>query len=90
MDIALTKALSYVSLSCDTKLDDDKAQKRKASLFQRYSTISGNQLTFFSLELADMSQETLDAQMENSPELCLLYTSPSPRDATLSRMPSSA
>ena len=23
-------------------------------------------------------------------ELCLLYTSPSPRDATLSRMPSSA
>ena len=26
----------------------------------------------------------------NSPEACLLYTSPSPRDATLSRMPSSA
>ena len=24
------------------------------------------------------------------PKLCLLYTSPSPRDATLSRMPSSA
>ena len=24
------------------------------------------------------------------PEICLLYTSPSPRDATLSRMPSSA
>ena len=24
------------------------------------------------------------------PEVCLLYTSPSPRDATLSRMPSSA
>ena len=26
----------------------------------------------------------------NSPTNCLLYTSPSPRDATLSRMPSSA
>ena len=26
----------------------------------------------------------------NSPDVCLLYTSPSPRDATLSRMPSSA
>ena len=25
-----------------------------------------------------------------SPNICLLYTSPSPRDATLSRMPSSA
>ena len=28
------------------------------------------------------------AEVEN--EICLLYTSPSPRDATLSRMPSSA
>ena len=27
---------------------------------------------------------------EPPPETCLLYTSPSPRDATLSRMPSSA
>ena len=26
----------------------------------------------------------------NDPKTCLLYTSPSPRDATLSRMPSSA
>ena len=25
-----------------------------------------------------------------APQICLLYTSPSPRDATLSRMPSSA
>ena len=28
--------------------------------------------------------------LANKPEICLLYTSPSPRDATLSRMPSSA
>ena len=27
---------------------------------------------------------------DNTPGCCLLYTSPSPRDATLSRMPSSA
>ena len=26
----------------------------------------------------------------NAADICLLYTSPSPRDATLSRMPSSA
>ena len=36
----------------------------------------------------------LDAMKEEKPDallqLCLLYTSPSPRDATLSRMPSSA
>ena len=68
IDIALTKALSYVSLACDTCLDDD-AQKRKASLMQRYSIISGNNLTFFSLELADLAQEDLDAQMESTPEL---------------------
>ena len=69
IDIALTKALSYVSLASDTKLDDDEAQKRKASLFQRYSTINGNELTFFGLELADMPQEQLDEQMASTPEL---------------------
>ena len=30
------------------------------------------------------------AELLNLPYICLLYTSPSPRDATLSRMPSSA
>ena len=29
-------------------------------------------------------------EVGENPEACLLYTSPSPRDATLSRMPSSA
>ena len=29
-------------------------------------------------------------KVEKHPNACLLYTSPSPRDATLSRMPSSA
>ena len=68
IDIALTKCLTYVSLSSDTALDDDVAQKRKASLFQRYSTIAGNELTFFSLELADLPQEALDAQLAAEPE----------------------
>ena len=31
-----------------------------------------------------------EADFNKNPYLCLLYTSPSPRDATLSRMPSSA
>ena len=39
-----------------------------ASLFQRYSTISANELTFFSLELADLAQDELDAQMAAEPE----------------------
>ena len=36
-------------------------------------------------EVVDMLSEISEAD-----EFCLLYTSPSPRDATLSRMPSSA
>ena len=37
-------------------------------------------------ELQDHGNEITDILLQ----LCLLYTSPSPRDATLSRMPSSA
>ena len=33
---------------------------------------------------------TDNENLENEGKACLLYTSPSPRDATLSRMPSSA
>ena len=33
---------------------------------------------------------TYEYDVENTGNVCLLYTSPSPRDATLSRMPSSA
>ena len=33
---------------------------------------------------------TQDGLLYPNPQVCLLYTSPSPRDATLSRMPSSA
>ena len=38
-------------------------------------------------EIGDRFLETADP---TSASICLLYTSPSPRDATLSRMPSSA
>jgi len=48
-------------------------------------------------EIADKMTEEVYAEMVQDKKLillslstCLLYTSPSPRDATLSRMPSSA
>ena len=37
-----------------------------------------------------MCSKTKDILMHGYMNVCLLYTSPSPRDATLSRMPSSA
>ena len=37
-----------------------------------------------------LEAESLNIARENRRYICLLYTSPSPRDATLSRMPSSA
>ena len=40
------------------------------------------------LVVMDLSEERNDPRIFVNP--CLLYTSPSPRDATLSRMPSSA
>ena len=43
---------------------------------------------FGSMQLADMGAEVI--KIENPAEGCLLYTSPSPRDGLLSRMPSSA
>ena len=41
-------------------------------------------------QLADLFAQFLPKGMSGSISTCLLYTSPSPRDATLSRMPSSA
>ena len=38
----------------------------------------------------DPVRDTYDVLWEFVNDICLLYTSPSPRDATLSRMPSSA
>ena len=40
--------------------------------------------------LIAMGLDVVDLGLSTTPTVCLLYTSPSPRDATLSRMPSSA
>ena len=41
-------------------------------------------------EIANRGQQHVSELLRSLPGICLLYTSPSPRDATLSRMPSSA
>ena len=69
IELTLTRALSYVSLSADTRLSDDNMQKRKASLMQRYGQASGNFLTWFNLELAALDEAVVAAQYEKSDKL---------------------
>ena len=54
-------------------------------MLHRIQTI--NNISPLGLERFDASKFGVS---EDTSEPCLLYTSPSPRDATLSRMPSSA
>jgi len=65
----LTTVLSYMSLSADTRLMDDAMQQRKAALMQQYGQASGNYLTWFGLELADLSDADLDAQYAKDEKL---------------------
>ena len=52
-----------------------------------YTVISGDQLF---IRVVDLEFKNLKRLQMRQAIGCLLYTSPSPRDATLSRMPSSA
>ena len=62
-------------------------QQRNAALKAALSAEQGN----LQAEKAKIQQEIEEARQEAARSAdCLLYTSPSPRDATLSRMPSSA
>ena len=50
---------------------------------KRYNEQGADEITFLDITATHEERET-------TVHTCLLYTSPSPRDATLSRMPSSA
>ena len=52
--------------------------------------ISGLGLVFLWFLLCGIDRSNSPSFSTSDLETCLLYTSPSPRDATLSRMPSSA
>ena len=90
----------------DTVVNDVAPKDRDiAMVFQNYAlyphmTVGEN--IGFSLKLAKVPKSEMDQRIRQAAEIleldeyldrkpgCLLYTSPSPRDATLSRMPSSA
>ena len=66
------------------------------------SFISNSSTSYMDMEMAKQTGDSIDqpaykysdfagrAELIDTTGTCLLYTSPSPRDATLSRMPSSA
>ena len=103
MSIHVTASMLYDLLQCPyrVKLDSssDLGRRDKVNPFVQMLWEKGSQyenevmsgleqdyldLSVFALE--EKEQKTAQAMAEG----CLLYTSPSPRDATLSRMPSSA
>ena len=67
-------------------------EKKINNGFKDYSINSDRQLRGIDLEEADGAQDMgyVSNLLTDPSSGCLLYTSPSPRDATLSRMPSSA
>ena len=65
------------------ELNSEYLEKAKANNLKTAKTV-----TFLSMALAN--EDNLLTSIKSASNGCLLYTSPSPRDATLSRMPSSA
>lgn len=60
---------SYLSLSYDVSLDDDNLKKRKGAVSQRQSEIYGDNLEWFSLDVAELDDAILVKQYENEPKL---------------------
>lgn len=60
---------SYLHLSYDTQLNDDKLKKRKGAISQVQSAIVGDYLEWFTLDLASIPTETIAELKAKTPEL---------------------
>ena len=74
---SITYKLSHVEFTCT----DDQKERLESELKATSLVVD--------VKITDTKSDDHAIAIEQNP-LCLLYTSPSPRDATLSRMPSSA
>ena len=81
-------SISNESLSSKELLKEPSSNAKKGLWIKTY----GCQMNEYDSEkvLALLSKDYKLVDTPEQAEICLLYTSPSPRDATLSRMPSSA
>ena len=66
------------------------AKWSKKTFIEHINQSCENDVAVNCLQLIDFSEKNSDEITWGTGDGCLLYTSPSPRDATLSRMPSSA
>ena len=80
-----------------TKFNDTQSATRQLTIYLQLDSESGFQPTYADrIVVAQPVVPVITTNAEGRllvqgiPTVCLLYTSPSPRDATLSRMPSSA
>ena len=72
------------------KLIDEKEFKELLSSLEIVETISGGSVANSIVGLSQLGNNVGFIGKVSDDKLCLLYTSPSPRDRLLSRMPSSA
>ena len=79
-----------MSTSHDDELNMLREQRRAALQQQLEAQAAQQADAEVQAQQAQVQAAQLDGAMRTLLSNCLLYTSPSPRDATLSRMPSSA
>ena len=77
-------------LSANETLSEDQKTQITATLQASITSLVEAQKNIESAERFENAVEIAPDMLEALTKGCLLYTSPSPRDATLSRMPSSA
>ena len=82
--VSSKKTLTYENTQVSGVLMKDKADD------SCYSTLGLTEYATIQPHIPKATQQQSPPDDDEYSQLCLLYTSPSPRDATLSRMPSSA
>ena len=86
----LLASIKQCTAPCNLRISKEDYRKDIRRLHQ---ILAGNKKKLLREMKSDMQEASKELQFEKAARLrddCLLYTSPSPRDATLSRMPSSA
>ena len=68
----------------------DKLSQQKMILREKLHTLKTLDSKILELVDDENEDESIEHEVAEASEICLLYTSPSPRDLSTSRMPSSA